>query len=238
MLITDLTNLIIAIDARAGIDIHAADTHLLFALAVPLTMSNVRHQAGQSIADRRRACPSRHDLLRDTRMTKIKALPWLAAALTLGGCVVPPPQAPSVLAMPGEGKAYPQFQQDDAYCRQTAAQSAGGGPAAQAATDRAVGSAVVGTALGAAAGALIGAGAGNAGAGAAIGAGTGLLAGSSYGAGGARYSARYMQRQYDMTYTQCMVGQGNQVQSYGMQPSPYPPPYAAPYPPYPPPYGY
>jgi len=33
MLITDLTNLTIAIDARAGIDIHAADTHLLFALA-------------------------------------------------------------------------------------------------------------------------------------------------------------------------------------------------------------
>jgi len=174
-------------------------------------------------------------------MTNIKALPWLAAALALGGCVVPPPQAPSVLAMPGEGKSYPQFQQDDAYCRQTAYQSTGGGASAKAATDSAVGSAVVGTALGAAAGALIGAGAGNAGAGAAIGAGTGLLAGSSVGAGNARYSAGYLQRQYDMTYTQCMTAQGNQVQPYGMRPAPYyayPPPYAAPYPPYPPPYGY
>lgn len=168
-------------------------------------------------------------------MSNVKPLPWLAAALALAGCVAPPPQGPSVMAMPGEGKSYQQFQQEDAYCRQAAFQSIGGRSSSQAATDSAVGSAVAGTAIGAAAGALLGAAAGNAGAGAAIGAGTGLLAGGSVGAGNAQYSSAYTQRQYDMTYIQCMTSQGNQVQPYA-QPRGYyrvPPPY---YPPYPPPY--
>lgn len=177
-------------------------------------------------------------------MTYLKPLPWLAAALALAGCVAPPPQGPAVAAMPSEGKSYPQFQQEDAYCRQAASQSIGGGSAAQAANDAAVGSAVAGTAIGAAAGALLGAAAGNAGAGAAIGAGTGLLVGGSAGAGNARYSAGAMQRQYDITYTQCMTSYGNNVQGYGAPRRYYPgypgyPPPPGYYPPYPPPaYGY
>jgi hypothetical protein len=50
------------------------------------------------------------------------------------------------------------------------------------------------------------------------------------GAANVRYSAGYLQRRYDMTYTQCMSAHGNKVQPYGMRPAPY---YA-----YPPPYGY
>jgi hypothetical protein len=171
----------------------------------------------------------------------MKALPWLAAALALGGCVAPPPQGPAVVAMPEEGKNYAQFQQEDGYCRQAASQSIGGHSAAQAANDSAVGSAVAGTAIGAAAGALLGAAAGNAGAGAAIGAGSGLLVGSAAGAGNARYSAGAMQRRYDITYTQCMTSYGNNVQGYAgprRYQYGYPPP-AGYYPAYPPPpYGY
>ena len=92
----------------------------------------------------------------------------LAGAVMLSGCVVAPPSGPSVMALPGQGKSYDAFRQEDGYCRQTAAQDSGAAQTSANAQNNAVGSAVVGTALGAAAGALIGAAAGNAGAGAAI----------------------------------------------------------------------
>lgn len=131
--------------------------------------------------------------------------------LGLGACAVQPPQGPSFAAMPGSGKTYDQFQIDDLRCRQTAMNANGGVTSAQAANQAGVGSAIAGTALGAGAGALLGSTAGAVGAGAAIGAGAGLLAGSAIGAGNAQASSASLQRNYDITYAQCMQAAGNTI---------------------------
>jgi len=167
-------------------------------------------------------------------------LPLVAGAFALSGCVVAPPAGPSVMALPGAGKDYQAFQQDDLLCRQYAAGQTGYANPSQAATQSAVGSAAVGTAVGAAAGALIGAATGNAGAGAAIGAGSGLLFGSAAGAGNAYASASSVQAGYDIGYSQCMVARGDTIQAlptaYAAYPA-YPYGYAYPYYSYPA-YGY
>ncbi len=170
--------------------------------------------------------------------------------LALGACAVAPPPGPSVMALPGEGKNFAAFQQDDYSCRQFASMQTGGAAPAQAATNSAVGSAVVGTALGAAAGAALGSVGGAMGAGAAIGGATGLLAGSAIGANAAQASAGGLQQRYDMAYTQCMYSHGDSVQSapsgyagypgYGVPAYGYAAPaygYPAPYYPYPGYYG-
>jgi outer membrane lipoprotein SlyB len=143
-------------------------------------------------------------------MIRFNSLLATCSLLALGACAVAP-QGPTVVAMPGQGKTFSAFQQDDAYCRQAALSSTGGVDANTAAAQSAVGSAAVGTALGAAAGALIGAAAGNPGAGAAIGAGAGLLTGSAAGSANAQVSGSQVQFRYDTTYAQCMFGQGNTV---------------------------
>ena len=140
--------------------------------------------------------------------TTIKAT-TMVAMLALAGCVSVP-TGPSVMSLPGTGKSYEQFRVDQAQCEQYAQESIGG--AAQATQNNAVNSAAVGTAVGAVAGALIGAATGRAGAGAAIGGGAGLLVGSANG-GNASANGNYsMQQRYDMTYTQCMYGKGEQIQ--------------------------
>ena len=144
-------------------------------------------------------------------MDRIKVLAASCSLLALGACAVTP-QAPTVIAMPGQGKSFTDFQQEDAFCRQAAFASVGGVSANQAATQSAVGSAAVGTAVGAAMGAAIGAAAGNAGLGAAAGAGAGLLTGSSVGAANAQAAGGDTQFRYDMTYAQCMFSYGNTVQ--------------------------
>ena len=148
------------------------------------------------------------------------------AALALSACAVAPPPGPSVMALPGQGKSFEAFQQDDVGCRQYASQQTGGASPGVAATNSAVGSAVVGTALGAAAGAAIGSLGGAAGAGAAIGGATGLLAGSAIGANNAAAAYGGVQQAYDVSYTQCMVARGNSVQApptgYAAYPYPYP----------------
>jgi hypothetical protein len=162
----------------------------------------------------------------------------LTGALALSACAVAPPAGPSVMALPGQGKSFEAFQQDDAACRYYAGAVTGGANPAQAANNAAVGSAVVGTALGAAAGAAIGAAGGAAGAGAAIGGATGLVAGSAVGASNAYGAAGYVQQRYDVSYTQCMYSRGDSVQS---PPGGYPYPayaYNYGYPYYPYPYGY
>ncbi len=131
-----------------------------------------------------------------------------AAAVLLAGCVSVP-VGPRVMAMPGSGKDYEQFRQDEAICQNYASQATDG--SARQANDSAVNSAAVGTVVGAAAGALIGAASGNAGAGAAIGAGSGLLVGSSAGANNAARGGYGVQRRYDDVYLQCMYARGNQV---------------------------
>jgi hypothetical protein len=59
------------------------------------------------------------------------ALPLvLAVTFSLGACAVPPPTGPLVMALPGQGKNFEAFQQDDAACRQFATQQTGGASAA------------------------------------------------------------------------------------------------------------
>jgi hypothetical protein len=138
------------------------------------------------------------------------------------------PSGPSVMVLPGTGKSFEAFQQDDALCRDWAFQRIGVSPS-QHANQTAVTGAAVGTAAGAAAGAAIGAAAGNPGAGAAIGAGSGLLVGSAAGLSQGESSRLSLQQRYDIAFMQCMYAKGNQIpvarstaQSYARS-SPHPP---------------
>jgi len=162
-------------------------------------------------------------------MKPIALASFVAAALALGGCVVAPPSGPSVMALPGEGRSFEQFRNDDFECRQYAGGQTGGTPQ-DAAVNSGIASAAVGTAIGAAAGALIGGHEG-----AAVGAGTGLLIGSTAGVGAANASGYTLQQRYDMAYTQCMYAKGDKVpaaesaphyrrRAYYSAPPPPPPP--------------
>lgn len=161
------------------------------------------------------------------------------ALLTAAGCATVP-TGPSVMALPGSGKTFEEFQADDAICRQWAAQQIGLSPQETVSQNTATG-AVVGTAIGAGLGAAIGAASGHAGAGAAIGAGSGLLVGTAAGANTGQYYGWQAQRRYDIAYTQCMYAKGNEIpgvvtrprRSRRIMPPPPPPPgsdYSTPYP--------
>jgi hypothetical protein len=166
-------------------------------------------------------------------MTRAISALGVVSVLALSACAVAPPQGPSVMALPAQGKPFEAFQQDDATCRGYANQQTGGASAAQAANNSGVGSAVLGTALGAGVGAALGSVGGAVGAGAAIGGAAGLLAGSAIGANNAQASGANVQARYDTAYTQCMYSKGNTVQSapggyasgYGYPPGYYPAPY-------------
>jgi hypothetical protein len=144
----------------------------------------------------------------------------VVGGLLVAGCAVRPPTGPTVLAVPPEGKALSQFQQEEANCRNYASNQIGVTPT-QAGNQSLAGSAVAGTALGTAAGALLGAAGGAVGSGAAFGAGTGLLAGSAVGASNAQTSSHGLQARYDMAYTQCLASTGNKVQTAAAYASPY-----------------
>ena len=133
-----------------------------------------------------------------------RAIAWIAmvGSLTLAGCVYVPP-GPNVMALPGTGKRFEDFQYDDDTCRAWAAARVDPN-AHRAANDHAVASAAVGTVVGAATGAAIGAAAGDPAMGAAVGAGVGLLGGTAYGASEAEYAQWTIQQRYDAAYTQCM----------------------------------
>jgi len=130
------------------------------------------------------------------------------SALLLAGCVSPP-TGPDVTALPGTGKSYEQFANDDASCQIYARNNLG--RASQRANDSAVNTAVGGTLIGAAGGALLGAASGHAGPGALIGAGSGLLIGSAMGNGSSMQSNDDIQRRYNSVYVQCMYAKGNKV---------------------------
>jgi outer membrane lipoprotein SlyB len=137
---------------------------------------------------------------------------WLLAgiaACSLAACVHIP-VGPSVMALPGEGKSFDEFQADDAACRDWAAYATGVS-SRRAANDTALAGAAVGTAVGAATGAAIGAASGNPATGAAVGAGTGLLGGTLIGASNAEEARWRVQRRFDMAYMQCMYAKGNQI---------------------------
>jgi len=153
-------------------------------------------------------------------------MPLLAACVSM-------PSGPSMLVLPGSGKSFDQFRNDDAVCRQYANEQVGGVTPNQASAASGVGSAVVGTALGAAAGAAIGGGQG-----AAVGAGTGFLAGGLAGTGAASSSGYVAQQRYDIGYIQCMYAKGNRVPVSGQITGGYSPegnPASANLPPPPPP---
>jgi Glycine-zipper domain len=132
----------------------------------------------------------------------------VGAALLLGGCVSMP-SGPSVMTLPGSGKSFDQFRNDDMNCRQYANSQVGGTPN-DAAASSVASSAAIGTVIGAAAGAAFGGHNG-----AAAGAGTGLLFGSLVGASNGTYSQYEVQRRYDNGYLQCMYSLGHKIPSYG-----------------------
>jgi hypothetical protein len=177
-----------------------------------------------------------HSYVQELPMTRkylgLSLLPMLA----LGACTVAPPSGPSVVAMPGPGKSFDQFQQDDAVCKNYAqSKMPDAGQLAQASQQNSTGTAVAGTLIGAAAGAALGSLSGNVGTGAAVGAGVGLLGGASVAGNNAQAGADSLQSRYDVAYAQCMVGHGESLQQ------PAGPVYAAPpgyYAPPPPPPGY
>jgi outer membrane lipoprotein SlyB len=157
----------------------------------------------------------------------------MVSVLAVSACAVAPPSGPRVMALPGAGKNFATFQQEDAICRQFASDQSGGVAGAQAATTNAVGTTLAGTAVGAGLGAALGSLTGQMGAGAAIGGAAGALVGGSAGANGAQLSASDLQQRYDVSYTQCMYAHGDSVQSppggYGAVASgSYPYPYYGP----------
>ena len=128
------------------------------------------------------------------------------------------PTGPSVMVMPPPGKSFEQFQSDDAICRHWAAQQLGLSPQEVANQNTATG-AIVGTAVGAGLGAAIGSASGHAGTGAAIGAASGLFVGASSGANAGQAYGWRAQRQYDITYQQCMYSKGNLVPGVRTRPA-------------------
>lgn len=156
--------------------------------------------------------------------------------LLLGACVSMP-SGPSVLVLPGTGKNFAQFRNDDAACRQYAITQMGGKTPDQFAADSVAKSAALGTVVGAAAGAAIG-GRNSAG----VGAGTGMAMGALAGTEAGNVSAYDLQRRYDYAFMQCMYAKGHKIPVSGRfessrpsAPGAYapPPPPAPPAPPQP-----
>lgn len=127
----------------------------------------------------------------------------------LGGCASLP-TGPTVLALPGDGKSFDQFINDDAVCRQWAGRRIGL-PQEQVAGRNTATGAVAGTAIGAGLGAALGAAGGDVGAGVAFGAVSGLLIGGSAGAQADQAYGWEAQRRYDIAYEQCMYAKGNRI---------------------------
>jgi outer membrane lipoprotein SlyB len=142
-------------------------------------------------------------------MMRMRRYLSILTLLVFGGCATLP-SGPSVNVLPGPGKAFEQFQAEDAFCRQWAGQQIGQSPQ-DIMNQNAAAGAVVGTATGAALGALIGAATGHAGTGAAIGAGSGFLFGTAAGANAGQVYGREAQRRYNIAYVQCMYAKGNQI---------------------------
>ncbi len=148
-------------------------------------------------------------MTRNKRFIGLAVLPFFA----LGACTVAPPTHPTVVALPGPGKTFDQFQTDDANCQGYAAYKIqDAAQVANAAHNNANATAVAGTLIGAAAGAALGSLSGNVGAGAGIGAGAGLLGGASVASQNTQDAADSLQGRYDVAYAQCMVGHGEVLQ--------------------------
>src|ERR1700722_15910797 len=131
----------------------------------------------------------------------------LGCVLILAACAETP-MGPTVQVMPGPGKSFSSFQNDQAVCRQFAEQAVR--DQAQGANLRGLGTAALTTALGAGVGAAIGGGRG-----AGIGAAGGALGGAGLGTVGSANAQRSIQAQYDNAFAACMFSLGNTVPSMG-----------------------
>jgi uncharacterized protein YcfJ len=131
----------------------------------------------------------------------------IAGVLLLGACAQNP-MGPTAQVLPGPGKSFSAFQNDQAICRQFADQAVR--DQAQGANLRGLGTAAITTALGAGLGAAIGGGQG-----AAIGAAAGALGGAGLGAARSSNTQNSIQAQYDNAFVQCMYSLGNSVPSAG-----------------------
>lgn len=156
----------------------------------------------------------------------------MAAVLTVAACA-PQVVAPTVPVMPGQGKPFDQFANDQATCEAYAQQQIA--PLTQQANNAGIGQTLLTTALGAGLGAAIGGGRG-----AAIGAASGAVVGGSMGASNSAQAGAGIQGQYNMFYAQCMQAKGNAIPGappppgYGPPPAGYGPGPGAPVPPPPP----
>lgn len=137
------------------------------------------------------------------------ALP-LAGLLLVSACATLP-DGPSAMVLPGTGKTFTEFRNDDAVCRNFALGQIGGNSPNQVANQSGVSGAAVGTLIGAAAGAALGGDRNGAAAGAAM----GLLMGSAVGADNARVTGGNSQRRYDYAYEQCMYASGHRIPVQG-----------------------
>lgn len=126
---------------------------------------------------------------------------FLVPALLLAACAETP-MGPTALVLPGPGKDYATFSQEQNFCRSQAASSVSG--QAERQNHRAIYGGLATTALGAGLGAAAGGGVG-----AGIGAGAGALAGTA--GGGAYSNSRQgsIQQQYDNAYVACMIAYKN-----------------------------
>ncbi len=164
-------------------------------------------------------------------MTVRRAAPgqlFLSAGLVamLAGCASTP-LGPTVQTMPGSGKTFAAFQDDNTVCKGFASDQVKG--EADAANQRTAGAVALGTLLGAGLGAAIGGVTGDAGAGAAIGAASGATSGTAIGASNNSNDQAMIQQQYDNAYSQCMYAKGEQVPGFVpiAAAAPPPPPMAA-----------
>jgi len=148
-------------------------------------------------------------------------MPGILAPILLLAACAQTPMGPTVQVMPGPGKPFDAFQNDQAVCKQFAEQTVAG--QADNANARGVGAAALTTVLGAGLGAAIGGGRG-----AAIGAASGAGLGTGIGASTSSNAQYSIQQQYNNAYSQCMYSRGNMVPGYGPMMSPPPPPYGAP----------
>lgn len=138
----------------------------------------------------------------------------LAGLVLLGACAQTP-MGPTIQVMPGPGKSFANFQNDQAICRQFADEAVR--DQAQGANLRGLGTAALTTVLGAGLGAAIGGGQG-----AAIGAASGALGGAGLGAFQSSNAQNSIQAQFDNAFAQCMFSLGNTVPATGpmmVQPS-------------------
>lgn len=156
-------------------------------------------------------------------MSSNSILSMIGATVLITACTTLP-SGPSIVVMPGTGKTFDQFRENDLLCREYAHAQSGGKTPEQAATESVQKSALTGALLGTAFGAAVGGAEG-----AAIGAASGLLVGSAAGSNTGHVSAGAVQQRYDTAFIQCMYAKGNRVPVSGQlteasMPNPYPPP--------------